>query len=245
MTSASGSYANSWLVPDNSNTRGQYTLEINSVFGKQRDNKLVSFYVLPIAKGSFNNPPVADAGTGGHFPSGALITLDGSKSNDQDDSKLFYTWTQIKGLDVLMNKTIAKPTFTIPDIAGMFEFNLAVSDGRKSGNNSSNVAISSIHANAGENETYTDGTANFTLNSAEIILDGSKSKDSLNHSLDYVWEIFGNVPIQSTLTDSKITNPTQSVSKFTPDVIGKYNFTLAISDNYKIKDSDNIMTAIK
>ena len=143
-----------------------------------------------------------------------------------------------------MHKT-GKKTKTIPDTAGMFEFNLAVSDGRKSSSNLSNVTISSIHANAGENKIHTDGTANFTLNSAEIILDGSKSKDSLNHSLDYVWKIFGNVPIQSTLTDSKITNPTQSVSKFTPDVIGKYSFTLAISDKDKIKDSDNIMTTIK
>ena len=63
--------------------------------------------------------PVADAGDDQNVAEGALVTLDGSASDDPDgdNTALTYSWEQVDGqMVILTNRTTAAPTFTAPDV---------------------------------------------------------------------------------------------------------------------------------
>ena len=64
---------------------------------------------------SENNTPNAEAGSGGSFVAGSLVTLDGSGSADSDGSIVLYSWTQTKGESLtLSNAGVGKVNFTAP-----------------------------------------------------------------------------------------------------------------------------------
>ena len=84
-----------------------------------------------------NSPPNADAGDGGDFAVGSLITLDGSGSTDSDGSITSYSWTQTEGDTVtLTNAGVGKMSFTAPptDSTQTLGFLLTVEDDDDSSN---------------------------------------------------------------------------------------------------------------
>jgi hypothetical protein len=58
------------------------------------------------------------------------VTLDGSQSTDANNDQLTYKWTAPSGI-TLSSTTIAKPTFTAPEVSQdtQFTFGLVVNDG--------------------------------------------------------------------------------------------------------------------
>ena len=78
-----------------------------------------------------NAAPNAVAGAAQQVVSGALVTLDGSSSNDPDGDTLTYSWAQTMGTTVtLSDPTVARPTFTAPSVSSdaLLQFQLSVSD---------------------------------------------------------------------------------------------------------------------
>ena len=79
-----------------------------------------------------NNAPNAIAGAGQTVASGAMVTLDGSGSNDSDGDALTYQWVQIAGTNVtLTNAASATASFTAPSVTSdtLLRFRVTVSDG--------------------------------------------------------------------------------------------------------------------
>jgi uncharacterized repeat protein (TIGR01451 family) len=100
------------------------------------DDYLVRSYGTPDAPGTvpvttqINHAPMADAGPAQTAATGALVTLDGSGSNDPDDDSLTYEWAQTGGTPVsLSGSTAVSPTFTAPSVPGeTLTFTLTVTD---------------------------------------------------------------------------------------------------------------------
>ena len=88
-----------------------------------------------------NTAPVADAGQTQTVMEGISVTLDGSASSDVDTGDtLAYTWAVPAGI-TLSDTSLAKPTFTAPDVSQStdYTFTLTVSDG--SANSSATVVV--------------------------------------------------------------------------------------------------------
>jgi len=80
--------------------------------------------VVPVNLG-----PVANAGPYQTVSAGAGVTLDGKASTDPDGDPITFMWTQTAGLPVTLNNAgTAMPTWTAPDTAGSYTFELTVSD---------------------------------------------------------------------------------------------------------------------
>jgi hypothetical protein len=91
-----------------------------------------------------NVPPVASAGPAQAVSAGALVTLNGSGSNDPDGSIASYAWTQTVGTAVtLSSTTTAQPTFTAPAVATAttLTFSLTVTDNRGATSPASTVNV--------------------------------------------------------------------------------------------------------
>ncbi len=200
------------------------------------------FVIYEDGGNSYNNPPISNAGIDEHLTSGSIVTLDGSGSTDQDDSILYYTWKQLSGTDVkLSNNKIINPTFTIPNIWDSFIFELMVNDGRKDSKESDIVKITSLHSDAGVNQTYTNGD-DFVIDSTNIELDGSLSGDIIDeHITNYSWTVIdGLVPTNSIIKTSSLTNSTIVNPQFMPDQFGNYTFQLEFSDDTGLIDISNV-----
>ena len=79
---------------------------------------------------NINKAPVANAGADQSVNEGATVSLDGSSSSDPDGNQLTYKWTVPAGIS-LSSSTVAKPTFTAPEVKkdSIFNFSLVVNDG--------------------------------------------------------------------------------------------------------------------
>jgi hypothetical protein len=79
-----------------------------------------------------NAPPTANAGPDQAINEGTLVTLDGSRSSDPDDSIASYQWKQTGGTAVTLSDASAmQPTFMAPaltDVNGPLTFELTVTD---------------------------------------------------------------------------------------------------------------------
>jgi hypothetical protein len=78
-----------------------------------------------------NSAPNANAGSNQSVNENTLVTLDGSGSTDPDSDALTYLWTAPSGI-TLSSETVAKPTFTAPEVDSdqTYTFDLVVNDGK-------------------------------------------------------------------------------------------------------------------
>ncbi|MDD5035320.1 MAG: DVUA0089 family protein [Methylococcaceae bacterium] len=174
-----------------------------------------------------NQPPVAIAGGNQTVATGALVTLDGSKSNDPDNGPkpLTYAWTQTSGPNVaLTGSNSATPSFT-PTLTGAYVFSLKVNDGKDDSLPASvTITVQTVAppnqppvALVGGNQSVATGTL--------VTLDGSKSNDPDNgpKPLTYAWTQTSGSSV--TLTGANSANPS-----FTPTQTGVYVFSLKVND---------------
>lgn len=78
-----------------------------------------------------NKAPIANAGANQTVNENTLVTLDGSGSTDPNNNALTYLWTAPPGI-TLSSGTIAKPTFTAPEVTAdqTYTFDLTVNNGK-------------------------------------------------------------------------------------------------------------------
>lgn len=168
-----------------------------------------------------NSSPTAEAGTDQTGSVGVLVTLDGSRS--QDDGSLQYSWTLIvpSGSDAqLSSPSSARPSFT-PDEEGTYQARLVVRDSEGT-EDEDMVTISVI----GGKPTADCGTATRTVDvDEEVKLDGGGSKaNGADGDLDYKWEL-SSKPSDS---DVEIEDGDAQDATFTPDQEGTYKVKLTV-----------------
>jgi hypothetical protein len=96
-----------------------------------------------------NQPPVADAGADQVVNVGAVVTLDGSGSNDPDGDTLSFTWAQTLGPSVtLSSASSAMATFTAPATGATLQFELSVSDGSNTAADTTLASVVPVVQNA-------------------------------------------------------------------------------------------------
>ena len=173
-----------------------------------------------------NIAPLANAGNDQSVFTGTEVTLDGSQSTDANSDQLSYLWTlslrpEDSGL-ALTDPTAVTQTFT-PDVDGLYQFSLSVSDGDDQ-SQPDDVDVTSTTgntapiANAGQDQTGTTGSL-FTL-------DGSGSSDADQDVLAYHWTLLS-APSGSA---SLILDANTAAASISTDVDGDYEVQLEVND---------------
>jgi RHS repeat-associated protein len=183
-----------------------------------------------------NSAPTADAGSDQPASPGASITLNGSASSDPDGDQLSFQWMIVSepaGSDIVLDDaTAATPSFT-PIIAGVYVFELVISDAQLSSaadTVSINVSVANTRpvAIAGPDQS---GDIDVTTT-----LDGSASNDPDGGLLSYHWA-FVTVPDGSLVSlDAAI----PAMPTFIPDLAGLYQVELTVNDGQLDSEVDRI-----
>jgi hypothetical protein len=195
---------------------------------------------LPV--GMPNQPPVANAGQDQTVAEGALVTLDGSGSNDPEGQPLTYQWTQIAGTSVSLNLTNPLyPTFTTPSVSPggeVLTFQLIVNDGQlTSSPDIVNISVTNINhppvADAGVDQTVSEGSP--------VTLNGVGSYDIDGDVLTYTWS-------QTSGTSVILSDPQSPTPTFTAPTVGMggtlLTFVLTVSDGV-YSSTDTVNTSVQ
>jgi len=174
--------------------------------------------------------PFANPGIGGVTETGQLVALDATKSADIDGSIIKYTWSitlkpNNSMLSSLTNSSTATPSFT-PDVDGDYVFKLIVTDDDNEESIAHQVGYTATTeniaptSNAGDDQTVYTGT--------HVILDGSKSSDTVTASqdLEYEWSIIS----EASQGQTNFYDLSSATPSFTPTVAGDYVFQLYVRD---------------
>ena len=197
-----------------------------------------------------NMAPNAVANFSGDLLPGSLITLDGSVSNDPDGSPqpLSFLWqfAALPNDSLLSNQDINNAQLAIadfvPDVLGVYEVRLTVSDGDLSNTALLTISIDSLPVNiapiaqAGNDQQVELGES--------VNLDGSASNDPDGGpaTLSYLWQ-FLSVPSGSQTSNTSISNSSSALSEFLPDVAGSYALQLSVSDG-EDTDTDSVIVVV-
>ncbi len=184
-----------------------------------------------------NQPPTANAGSNMAINEGSLVSLDGSASSDPEGSTLTFEWIAPPGI-VLSSASIAKPTFTAPEVQSdkEFIFWLTVSDGSLKSTasqvkvlvkqvNKSPVAYAGPDQSVNENSVYT--------------LDGSYSYDPDGNPLSFKWT----APDGITLSSNSSVKPTFTAPNVSVNT--KYTFSLVVNDGFVNSSLDYVTITVK
>jgi len=184
-----------------------------------------------------NKAPNANAGADQSINEGSIITLDGSGSSDADGNPMTYKWTAPPGV-TLSSLTIAKPTFTAPEVLITTNFNLSlvVNDGTVNSTiDQIVVTVKQVNkspiANAGVDQSVNEGVL--------ATLDGSASTDADNNTLTYLWT----APLGVTLSSLTVAKPTFTA----PEVLVNTDFTfsLVVNDGTVNSTVDQVIVTVK
>jgi len=186
-----------------------------------------------------NRAPVANAGTAQSVKVNQKVALDGSKSKDPDGDKITYKWAitkQPNGSTLKIDDTTAKPSLT-PAVAGDYDIELTVSDGRASGKATVKVTATPENQN-GKPTSRAAGPAKVLVNNS-VALDGSQSSDPDKDKLTYKWTLKSKpATSKATLNEAAAAKPS-----FKADLAGDYVASLVVNDG-KV-DSDAAEVKVK
>jgi len=189
-----------------------------------------------------NLSPTADAGPNQTVAEGDTVTLDGSGSNDPDDTIASYQWTQLGGTSVTLSNPAAATTFfTSPDV-GMggqsLTFQLTVTD--SGGLRSTATCIVNVtwvneapRADAGPDQTVEEG--------GTVILSGSNSTDPDDGLASYLWTQTAGPPV--TLSNASAVQPT-FVSPIVDSRGATLTFRLTAEDVGGLQASDQVSVTV-
>ncbi|MCL1127552.1 PKD domain-containing protein [Shewanella surugensis] len=184
--------------------------------------------------------PIANAGHDQNVVTGSNVQLDASDSQTSNSNILTYQWViQEKPTTskAQLNQSTQVNASFIADVDGQYIVVLTVNSGSKDSLNDSINIISTTGnsvpmAYAGEDQSV-------MINSL-VELDGGLSTDANNDPLTYEWKI------KSTPDDSQalISSPNSTQPHFTPDLEGRYTFTLTVSDPYSSSIPDDVTLTV-
>ncbi|WP_020396819.1 PKD domain-containing protein [Thiolinea disciformis] len=178
-----------------------------------------------------NRKPIADAGADQSLAVASLglssVTIT-SLSNDPDGDALTYKWSILKqpNSNAKLSNTDQKTVLLTPDVIGVYELSLDVSDGKLLASDTVKITITQDNqapiAKAGADQVLAVkilGTESINLMSA--------STDPEGDVLTYKWSILKQ-PTAS--TNAKLLNSDQQIVSLIPDVVGVYELQLAVKD---------------
>ena len=187
-----------------------------------------------------NTAPVANAGPDQTVQVGAIVTLNGSASNDVDGNPLTFQWALVSvptgSTAKLLNPTNVMPTF-VPDKTGQYVAHLLVNDGKVTSTQDT-VTITTTGgntapvANAGPDQSVSAGTT--------VTLNASGSHDADQNALTYDWS-FVSIPSGSAAT---LSNPTAATPTFAADKAGQYVVQLIVNDGTVNSTPDTVIIAV-
>lgn len=206
-------------------------------------NEALSAEVVAAHYAEFGNQaPVANAGGDQTAHPGAVITLNGSGSNDPDGNyPLTYAWAltgkPTGSLAVLSNPADVSTTFEI-DKLGDYVVELVVTDAKGAESSPDPVTVSTFNsapvADAGEDQAI-------TLIGTTVDLNGTESYDDDGDPISYLWEITGSpVNSEAVLVDAETTTPS-----LTPDEYGAYTISLTVSDPWVSSTPDEVVVSFE
>ena len=168
--------------------------------------------------------PVANAGVDQNVFTNAVVTLDGTLSDDKGEI-ISYSWSitaqPISSSITLSNTAVSQPTFT-PVVDGNYTFDLNVSN--VNGSSVDSIVVSVINPNAAP--VANAGTNQNVATPSSVTLNGSASSDANGDTLTFAWTLVSEPDGSSiTLANANTVSPT-----FTANVDGVYEFSLVVND---------------
>ena len=224
-----------------------FTLWVTDDEGLSAFDTVTVTVVAPLAH------PVANAGPDQTVRSGAIVTLDGSASRDDDGTITSFNWIRESGTagDVaLAGADTANPTFTAETVAVgapsvTYQFILFVRDNDDLNSPYDRVTITvtapnvAPTANAGSDQTVDSG--------ATVTLDGSASSDIEGKIATYTWKRAtgsnAGTGAEITLTGADTASPTftaQTLTKHDDDVT--YVLELVVTDEDGVNSNTDRVT---
>jgi hypothetical protein len=217
------------------NSTGPYTFSLkvkddNESWSREPD--LVKVTVLEVWE---NLPPSADAGIDQWVLLGSEVTLNGSKSSDQDGYIVTWEWvcTTEPGL-FINNSNSSHPTF-LPVEEGTYTFTLRVMDNNLSWSPEDMVSVLVEKPFINLRPVALAGPDDTVLNGSLVILDGSSSYDLDGLVTAYNWTCISRAVV---LNETYPAYPT-----FIPLTSGHYDLTLSVMDDlglWSLEDRVNI-----
>ncbi|XP_070534554.1 dyslexia-associated protein KIAA0319-like isoform X2 [Ptychodera flava] len=213
-----------------------FTLKVTDTAG--HDN---SASVTVIVQPENNSPPVADAGPDKEISLPNDETeLDGSQSSD-DQGITSYSWTKQSGPSDVDIKNDDKAKATISDLRpGTYVFSLTVTDAKGTSDTDtvSVVVKQEVNeppvANAGEDFTV-------LLPRKYVEVDGRKSHDDMA-IVSYEWTRNSKSPAAGEILSG---SDREAILKLTNLVVGRYTFTLKVTDAKNLHDSDSVSLEVQ
>jgi len=177
------------------------------------------------ANGPANQVPVARAGADQTLSVGSSVSLNGSASSDPDGDALSYQWSfssRPQGSAASLQTPQAVGATFVPDLAGEYLVQLAVSDGR--GGTHSDTVLVQANALADRLPSAYAGPAQTVSAGQSVSLSGSGNAGSRGGALTYTWS-FRSRPQGSSAALNSAASQTPS---FTADVAGLYQVDLVV-----------------
>lgn len=211
----------------------QYTFTLTVSDGKI--SSVADYVIITVKK--VNQKPVAKAGSDLLANEGAIVTLDGSGSSDPDHDALTYKWTVPAGI-TLSSATVAKPTFTAPEVQTdkTYNFTLTVNDGSE--NSTADEVIVTIKQ-VNKSPVANAGPAQSVNEKIVYTLDGTGSSDPDGDPLSYKWT----APSVIILSSTTVAKPTFTTPGITTNT--QYTFTLVVNDGKLNSPADQVVITVK
>jgi len=184
-----------------------------------------------------NRAPVANAGADLNATVGVQVTLQGGSSSDPDGDPLTFQWRAISSPDgasvSITGGATAQPTFT-PSVAGVYEFELTVSDGELAVRDT--VRVTAVAPNRAPS---VDAGADQSITLAATATATAAATDPDGDPLTYAWTVQSR-PTGSTAALSATNTAAVSI---TPDVAGDYVLQVTVTDGRGGQATDAVKIA--
>jgi hypothetical protein len=201
---------------------GMYTVQLTVSDGELESAP--DTVIITAATG--NLPPNAHAGLDQVVEAGETVQLDGTDSDDNEGDGLTFEWSFVSRPSgsgaQLDDSTSPAPTF-FADVPGTYVVELTVDDGMST-STPDMVEITATDPNRAP--TADAGPDKEGRVGRVVQLGGGSSDDPDGDTLTYSWS-WGFRPAGSTAT---LSNKTNEIASFTPDVAGTYTISLTVND---------------